>query len=276
METSARKIAALLVSLMLVCLFAVGASAQQPEAKVYVTIFDGTALQLTWEEVTVTDTDGDGTLTINDALYAAHEAEYKGGAAAGYASSATEYGLSLNKLWGIDNGGSFGYCLNNASAMSLSDPVKEGDLVYAYAYTDLTAWSDMYTWFDLSEVELSAKEEVTLTLTGLSYDEQWNPVSVPVAGAVITVDGRDTDVVTDAQGKAVISLDSSGRTEKIISARSDSAVLVPPVCVADVFGGSSTAVIAVCLLGCSSAALVLARKKHKAQQAAQENNEDKE
>ena len=56
---------------------------------------------LAMEKITVADNDGDGALTINDALYAAHEKAFTGGAAAGYASVQSDWGLSLSKLWGI-------------------------------------------------------------------------------------------------------------------------------------------------------------------------------
>ncbi len=254
-----RIIASLAVLALAAGLCAVPAFAAEESAKVYVTIFDGSEVQLTWEEIALTDTDSDGALTVNDALFAAHEAKYKGGAAAGYASAVTEYGISLNKLWGNENGGSLGYCVNNASAMSLSDPVKNGDLVYAYAYTDIAAWSDMYTYFDVTSVEGNVGDEITLTLSGAGFDAEWNPVVLPVEGAKITLDGKDTGVVTDAQGKAVISLE--GRKEQIISAVSDNAVIVPPVCVAEVkSAGGSSAVIAILLLGTASA-IILKKKK---------------
>jgi len=256
-----RRIFALLAVLALAAgMWALPSFAAEESAKVYVTVFDGSELQLMWEEIALTDTDADGALTINDALFAAHEAKYKGGAAAGYASAVTEYGISLNKLWGSENGGSLGYCVNNASAMSLSDPVKDGDLVYAYAYTDLAAWSDMYTYFDVTSVEGNVGDEITLTLSGAGFDEEWNPVVLPVEGARITLDGKDTGVVTDAQGKAVIYLE--GRREQIISATSDSAVIVPPVCVAEVkTAGGSSAVLAILLLGTASAAIIKKRKQ---------------
>ena len=84
-------------------------AAETPQAEVYVTIADGSGqLVLAQEAISVTDTDNDGVLTINDALYAAHEAKYDGGAAAGYASSVGQYGLAMDKLWGTENGGSYG------------------------------------------------------------------------------------------------------------------------------------------------------------------------
>jgi hypothetical protein len=60
-------------------------------AKISVTIADKGNLVMSQEEVTVTDIDGDGTLTINDTLYAAHEATYEGGAAAGYGSAMSSW-----------------------------------------------------------------------------------------------------------------------------------------------------------------------------------------
>ena len=108
-------------------------------ADVDVTISDGTGtLPLAQEKITVTDIDADGALTINDALYIAHEEYYNGGAEAGFASAETEYGLSLNKLWGVENGGSYGYYKNNVSAMSLSDTIADGDYITAYAFSDLS------------------------------------------------------------------------------------------------------------------------------------------
>ena len=105
-------------------------------AKVYVTISNGEGkLVLTQEEITVTDRNDDGSLTVDEALFATHEAKYEGGAAAGYGSAYTEYGLSLTKLWG-DTSGSFGYYVNNKSSLSLADEVKDGDYITAFINTD--------------------------------------------------------------------------------------------------------------------------------------------
>lgn len=198
-------------------------------AEVFVTVSDKDGkLALAREKVTVTDTDSDGTLTVNDALYAAHEAKYEGGARTGYASSETDYGLSLDKLWGTANGGSYGYYVNHASALSLAEPVKEGDCVAAFVYTDLTAWSDTYCWFDADTAEITAGKELTLTLSMAGYDAQWNPVTLPAEGAVITVNGEKTGFKTDKDGKVAITLSDAG--SYIISAVSDDAILVPPVC----------------------------------------------
>ena len=198
-------------------------------AKVYVTISDKDgSLALSQEEILVSDTDKDGSLTINDALYAAHEAKYEGGAAAGYSSYYSQYGLSLSKLWGTENGGSYGYWVNNKSAWSLADVVKEGDYINAFVYTDLTAWSDTYCFFDTYTATGTEGKEITLILSKYVYDVDWNRVLAPVEGAVITVNGKATDVKTDAEGKAVITITEDGAY--LVSAVSDTEILVPPVC----------------------------------------------
>ncbi len=202
---------------------------------VYVTISDAEGtLALAAESIAVSDIDGDGALTINDALYLAHEACYDGGAAAGYASAYGDYGLSLNKLWGTENGGSYGYYVNNASAWSLADPVADGDYINAFVYTDLNAWSDTYCYFDANSVSAEAGEEVTLTLLAAGYDADWNPAVLPVEDAIITIDGEASDWRTDAEGKVTLSFKNGGNF--VISAVSDTQILVPPVCKAAVTG----------------------------------------
>lgn len=217
-----------LLAAVLVAALSLASVVSAEDTTVYVTIANGD-LVLAYAEVSLTDANGDGALTINDALINAHDAHYEGGASAGYGSTETEFGLSLTKLWGVDNGGAYGYCVNNASALSLADTVKPGDHIVAYVYTDLTAWSDTYSFFDTTTAEGS---EVTLTLSASGYDENWAPVTFHVEGAVITVDGKKTDVATDADGRATVTGLDAGR--HIISAVSDTVTLVPPVCVVTV------------------------------------------
>lgn len=204
-------------------------AAENLSASVFVTISDANgSLAMVQQQVAVTDIDSDGALTISDALYCAHEASYEGGAAAGFATSQTEYGLSLDMLWGTANGGSYGYYVNNSSAMSLSDAIAEGDYINAYVYTDLTAWSDVYCYFDQNTVSTEEDLEFSLTLSYCGYDANWNPVTLAVSGAAITVDGEATEFVTDENGKATITLATAG--DYVLSAVSETQTLVPPVC----------------------------------------------
>ena len=224
-----KKIVAVTVMLLLLLGLCGVTALAESTVKVYVSIAgkDGNAA-LSMEAVAVSDIDGDGALTIHDALYAAHEAKYEGGAAAGYAASASEYGLSMDKLWGAANGSSYGYYLNDASPQSLADAVKDGDHVSAFVYTDLTAWSDTYCYFDVKTAEGKVGDTLTLTLFAAGYDAAYNPVTLPVEGAIITVDGEATAYVTDADGKVTLSLQKEGTC--VISATSDTQTLVPPTC----------------------------------------------
>ena len=114
--------------------------------------------------------------------------------------------------------------------MSLADPVKDGDRINAFVYTDLKTWSDKYCYFDKASVTAQSGESFSLVLTGAGFDGDWNQISVPVEGAKITVDGEATDFVTDADGRVSVTVSEAG--SHVISAISDSETLVPPVCVA--------------------------------------------
>ncbi len=199
---------------------------------VYTTISDGTGLVLTQQPVEVTDIDNDGVLTINDTLYCAHETYYEGGAAAGYSSSVSDYGLKLDKLWGIENGGSYGYYVNNTMAMSLSDTVNNNAHVNAYVYSDTKNYSDTYCYFWNDNEFVKSGDELSLTLSYIGFDENWNAVSLPLANAEITVDGVKTGVKTDENGEASITVETDTLGTLVISAVSDEKTLVPPVCTA--------------------------------------------
>lgn len=204
---------------------------ENDETQVYVTISDANGnLVLVQDPVVVKDIDEDGELTINDALYIAHENSYEGGAAAGYSSSVGQYGLGMDKLWGTENGGSYGYYVNNSSAWSLADTVNNGDYVYAFVYTDLANWSDTYSFFDINNADKQQGDSLELTLN--RFD--WNAGNLPIEGAAITINGEDTQLTTDSDGKVTVTLDNAGKN--IISAKSDSLTLVPPVVVVNVEG----------------------------------------
>ena len=230
--------AAALVSCSSAVLFA---NAAEQDTKVLVTISDGkgSAPVLVQKEVNVTDIDSDGKLTINDALYIAHEENFTGGAASGFKSSekAGYTGPSIDKLWGIENGGSYGFYVDNNASMSLSDEVKDGNSIYAFVYSDTAGYSDSYSWFDKNTADAKQGDEIELTLSHIKYDANRTPLSVPVEGAVITVNGKATEFKTDANGKVKVKLDEAGE-DILISASSDSVILVPPVLVADVAANS--------------------------------------
>jgi hypothetical protein len=184
---------------------------------VYVTIADENGnIAVMYEKVAYTEN-----MTVDGALHALHEEKCKGG----YASEQTDYGLSMTKLWGVENGGSYGYYVNNASPSSLSDTVKENDHIYAYVYTDTQTFSDMYAFFGDNTAEAEKGGTLTLELSYSSYDASWNLVTLPVSGASIYIDGKATNYTTNAEGKVEIKFDKKGTYT--ITARHDSMTLVP-------------------------------------------------
>lgn len=221
-----KNLTAILTAAMITGAFTLTTSAEEASAKVFVTISDGT-LKLAQEEIIAKDINGDGKISIDEALYTAHETEYNGGAAAGYNAYDSDYGRSLGMLWGNDCG-VYGYYVNNASAMSLDDEVKEGDYISAFCYTDLETWSDTYCYFDNHSINGNS---FSITLFAAAWDENYNPVTVPVEGAVITINGERTEFVTDAEGNADITFNAL-EGSAVISAVSDTQTLVPPVCLA--------------------------------------------
>ena len=245
-----KKILSIICCCLLLSVFAVPAFAEADGINVTVTIAEKGELRVAAEKISVTDIDGDGALTVNDALFCAHEKCYDGGAAAGYASANSDWGLSITKLWG-DESGNFGYYVNNASASGLTDPVKDGDTVCAFVYSDGTGFSDKYCWFD---AEANDDGSTGLTLTAASFDSNWQPVTLPVSGAVITIDGVRTEAVTDEAGKASITVEKPG--DHIISAVSDTMILVPPVLKMSVKGADFPYVIVI-----AAAAVVIITKQ---------------
>lgn len=157
----------------------------------YVTIANEGGPVVARKAVLAADRNGDGKFDVDEVLHAAHEAAYEGGAAAGYASARTQYGLGITKLWG-DTSGSFGYWLNNASCWSLEDQVKENDSLVAFVYQDKTSWSDNYAYFDSNTYTAAAGEALSVTLKAKSgYDESWSPVFSGFAGATLTAYDSD-------------------------------------------------------------------------------------
>ena len=185
---------------------------------VYVTVADenGEIVAL-YEKVEFTEG-----MTVDSALAALHEKKCEGG----YASAESTYGLSMTKLWGVENGGSYGYYVNNASPSSLADELHENDHVYAFIYTDTVAFSDVYAFFSAPTAEAAKGESLTLSLSCAGYDESWNAVTLPVAGAKIYVDGEESTFVTDAEGKVTLTFEKAGTY--VVTAKSESMTLVPP------------------------------------------------
>ena len=225
-------LAALLVGIAVFSAFAADG------VNVAVTVCDGgTVPALACASVQVADRDSDGALTIYDALYCAHE-QYCDGGADGFGTALTDYGVSLTKLWGRTSpaGYGFGYYVNDEAAWSLTDPVKDGDYVAAFLYTDAVNFSDAYAYFNVKTAAVAAGKPLTLTLAQMAYvPPEWVLVSSPAANAVILIDGEETALTADKDGKVEVTFDGAGA--HLVSARAQSGLIVPPACLVTVVEG---------------------------------------
>ena len=238
-----KKTLSILLSALLVCCTLIPAFAVDP-VNVVVTVCAGVDTpSLSCADVTVTDKDADGALTVYDALYCAHEQFFQHGTE-GFGTAKTEYGLSMTKLWGNENGFSFGYYVNDVAAWSLTDPVKEGDYVAAFVYTDTQYFSDAYSYFDVKAAKTEAGEAVALTLSKLEWvseptDEDpyaGSMQSKPVAGAVILINGEESAFKTDDRGKVSVTFEEAG--SYFVSAKAADGIIVPPACIVEVTPGA--------------------------------------
>lgn len=208
------------IMLTIMCFGFVSCGTQETGPCVYVSIADENGnLAVRYEKVAYTEN-----MTVDMALSAIHEAKFKDGAS-GYASYESAYGLSMSKLWGVENGGSYGYYVNNASPSSLSATLKEGDHVYAFIYTDTQTFSDTYAFFNANTVLLEKGESVTLTLSYSGYDENWTPVTLPIPNANIYINGESSQPTTNENGKVTLSFDKKGTY--IVTADSSTMNLTP-------------------------------------------------
>ena len=204
------------------------APAAAEDAVVYVTISVAGEIVAPSVPVLASDLNADGMFDVDEVLKCAHDQLYPGGAEAGYASSVGDWGLGMDMLWG-DTSYAFGYYVDNTMAWGLSDPVQAGGSVYAYVYTDKEFYSDIYAYFDKADA-VAEDGTLTLTLYAGSFDENWNVVFAPCAGAAITCDGAVTDYVTDENGQVTIAFGAAGSYLLSAVATDGVTILVPAIC----------------------------------------------
>lgn len=185
--------------------------------------------------VDVSDEDGDGAITLNDAFTAIHASLCPDGVDA-YASYEGDYGLSVAKFWG-DESGAFGYYINNVSALSAGDPVSDGDAITAFVYSDAVNYSDMYTWFETSEITAVPGETVSLKLNTYTFDESWNAVESACENAAISVldaDGNETDIAASLEEDGSVTVTFNDTGDFTVIAKTDETPIVPSFCTVSV------------------------------------------
>ena len=168
---------------------------------------DGSAMAE--KPVTVKDLDFDGELSYGEALAAAHDAYFEGGAKAGYDAS----GNWVTRLWGIDNPGCYEATNGTPIPNGVStDTVANGDALDVAILTDDTNWSDRVSSFDKTKVTVEEKKTFTVKLSGKGmFDGDLEPYEGVKIGT--WDNGAFTQInqlTTDASGSATVSFDKPG------------------------------------------------------------------
>ncbi len=163
-------------------------------------------------EITVSDMDCDGILTLYDAFVEIHTRHSENGSE-DFVAEESSYGPFITKLWGEETS-NVSYMHNNMSAYSLLTPVNENDTIAAYFYRDTVNYSDIYTYI-VGSGKIVAGVDTKFILCGLASSGEVIP-----KGASIFVYGSDDEVVyettADENGKFKVKIPESG--EYIIQA----------------------------------------------------------
>ena len=137
-------------------------------------------------KVQVTDRNGDGYYSLDEALVAAHE-EYAPGGASDYAAGQGQWGYSVTKLWGAETS-AVGFYRNDQLTGAVNEEILEqGDQVTVFTYKDLENWSDRYAYFTENSLTVQEGTEFTLTLKCYQNNEYWELENVAVSGAPLGI-----------------------------------------------------------------------------------------
>lgn len=213
------RIAAILLSMMMVVVFipTFAFAADAGTITVYLTVNNAGKLAaakdgsvMASKEVTVKDADGDGHFTFDEALAAAHDAYYEGGAAAGY-----DPGTGMAKtVWGVTNGGNYLFFTNDKGLQTgiTVDTVSNGDYLTASINADTVYYTDWYSTFDAKKKTVFQNESVKLTLKGhlgMAWTEEAKK-DVPLPNMTVKDATGATLGTTDNNGEVTLPFKESG------------------------------------------------------------------
>ena len=216
----------MLIALMMLVFIPVTASAEGTDGeeaegfKVYMTVVNKGELAVTKsgeamarQKVIVNDINGDGKYSYDEALVAAHDTYFEGGAAAGYESGVT-------KLWGVENDSGYIFYQESEPISSGVTGVylEDGQYLIAVILKEAKISADWITFFDKQQVTAKVDEAIKLNLTGhlaMSLFSEEDSKSVPIDklqigvwenGAFQGIDGA----ITDEDGNVRIAFDKPG------------------------------------------------------------------
>jgi hypothetical protein len=205
------KKSAVLFTALAAAMFPFHASAAENSVDVHVTISqDQVVLD---QDITVTDTDGDGRLTSTDALRIAHDLYFPGGAPQGCDEE-------MGFIWGLRGE----YFFSNYSAGETTDPelhnppekrrdLKDGDRLFweaGHMYTEAYIPRLLHPEQYLVDSAVPQGTEVIVIVDHLIPNQQ---IDDPGANMEITLNGEKTGIFTDGHGWATVPLNKAGGCE---------------------------------------------------------------
>ncbi len=231
-----KKIVSLLLTLaMLLSVLPVCVLAESDGITVYVTASYGNGFLTTEEDMPAVllpvSLEGEESYDLDDVFLNLHE-QYAPSECT-YATEETQWGLGITRFWGNDSG-NYGYRVNSAMAMSLSDTVSDGDTIDATIYESSSYFASFAT-FDLLFREAEAGKNISLTLSQAGFDSDWNEVLSPCRDATITVNGEESGCFTDENGTVTLCFPEEGtylvsaQKEEILGDETYTAI-TPPYC----------------------------------------------
>lgn len=209
------RVAAILLSLMMMVVFVptFAFAADSGSISVYLTVSDKGELAkandgspMAWKEVSVTDLDSSGDLTVHDALLAAHEA---------YNSSDGYHcgGSMVDKLWGVPTKNTL-FAINNKGLDTgvTGAAISNGDYLSAAVMVDETTWTDWYTFFNAEKQDVTVNTKFTLTVKGhlgMAYTEDAKK-DIPLKDMVVKTADGDVLGTTDKSGQVNVTFSKAG------------------------------------------------------------------
>ena len=158
-----------------------------------------------WTPITISGSD---TYSLDDALVKVHDSLYIGGSESGYETAVGDYGLYVTKFWG-DTSGNFTYNVNLQMVYGPTHQINNGDYIEFAINKNFYPDTESYTKFDKTLVDLYTGDSLTLNLSRAEFVAEGMAFS-PYQDAIISVNGQDTEILTDSDGMAELLFENTG------------------------------------------------------------------
>ena len=154
--------------------------------------------------------------TLDDVFAEVHNVLYPEGSE-GYETAEGDYGLYVTRFWG-DTSGNFTYQVNFGAeeVWGPTHQVEDGDYAEFCINKSFYPDTELYTRFDKPNAEACVSETLELRLEQGEFTAEGMSF-FPCSDAAVTINGEETQIITDTDGNAELVFDGVGRY--IVSAR---------------------------------------------------------